>query len=145
MSEVNGSKMATRVFRAVWQHPHISRVEIARSLGIEKSTVTTEVSRLMEKGLIEEVREGVASSSGGRRPIHLSISRSAGHLVGIDLRPDSYRALAVDLMGNVLVEYSAVVSFAGKSLAKTLLSSRSAPRSVSVTRPFWESGWAWAA
>lgn len=116
-----GSKLAARVFRAIWQRPHISRVEISKNLGIEKSTVTNEVSKLIDAGIVEETKEGDASAKGGRRPIHLAVSRSAGHLIGIDLGRDSYTAVAVDLLGTVLGELRGSIDIRGGNFAKSAL------------------------
>jgi predicted NBD/HSP70 family sugar kinase len=122
MPEVGaGSKLAARVFRAIWQHPHISRVEISKSLGIEKSTVTNEVGKLMDAGIVEETKEGDASSRGGRRPISLAVSRSAGHLIGIDLGRDSYTAVAVDLLGTVIDEMRGSIDIRGDNFTKSVL------------------------
>ena len=61
---------AGRIVRTIWQNPHISRVGIAERLGLSKSTVTYQVSRLIESGIIDEISEGAAGNRGGRRPIH---------------------------------------------------------------------------
>jgi predicted NBD/HSP70 family sugar kinase len=66
--------------------------------------VTNQVARLIELGIIEEVAEGSAGVRGGRRPIHLAISRGYGRVIGIEVQVESYVALAVDLAGEVLGE-----------------------------------------
>lgn len=113
--------MSARVFRAIWQRPHISRVEIARYLQVEKSTITTEVSSLLKKGIIEETMEGDASPRGGRRPIHLGVRSEAGHLIGIDLQSNSYTAISVDLLGNVLAKHSDRIEINRDGFEKTAL------------------------
>jgi predicted NBD/HSP70 family sugar kinase len=100
----SGSRSAGRIFRAIWRTPHISRVDIANTLGLDKSTVTNQVNRLISLGLIEETEAGEASSRGGRRPIQLAIKRSFGHIIGIEVQVASYTAVAVDLSGEVLGE-----------------------------------------
>ena len=117
----SGSRMSARVFRAIWQHPHISRVEIARNLGIEKSTVTVEVNKLLEQGLVEETKEGDASRNGGRKPIQLAICSTAGRIIGIDLQSDSYRAIAVDLLGNVLCEHTGDIDIDHDNFVKSAI------------------------
>jgi len=97
-----GPNTAARIVRTIWQNPRISRVDIAERLGFDKSTVTNQVARLIEIGVIEEIAEGEAGIKGGRRPIHLAVNRSFGRVIGIEIQPGSCIALAVDLAGDVL-------------------------------------------
>jgi predicted NBD/HSP70 family sugar kinase len=99
-----GPKTAARVVRTIWQNPHISRVGIAERLSLDKSTVTNQVTRLIEIGIIEEIAEGSAGTRGGRRPIHLAMNRSFGTVIGIEIQVESYVAVAVDLGGEILAE-----------------------------------------
>jgi predicted NBD/HSP70 family sugar kinase len=100
----SGPQTAARIVRTIWLNPRISRIGIAERLGLDKSTVTNQVARLIELGIIEEVSEGSAGARGGRRPIHLAISRGYGRVIGIEVQVESYVALAVDLAGEVLGE-----------------------------------------
>ena len=100
----SGSRTASRIFKAIWRSPNISRVDIANKLGLDKSTVTNQVSRLIELGIIEETEVGEASSRGGRRPIQLAIRKSFGRIIGIEIQVASYTAVAVDLTGEILGE-----------------------------------------
>ncbi len=106
---VQGTNNIARIFRAIWRRPNISRVALADRLGLDKSTVTNQVNLLIERGLIEEVQEGHASSRGGRRPIHLGIRRSFGRILGIELQQDAYVALATDLSGEILGEHRGTI------------------------------------
>jgi predicted NBD/HSP70 family sugar kinase len=99
-----GPNTAARIVRTIWQNPRISRVGIAERLGLDKSTVTNQVARLIEIGLIEEIAEGSAGSRGGRRPIHLAMNRSFGRVIGIEILVESYIAVVVDLAGEILGE-----------------------------------------
>jgi predicted NBD/HSP70 family sugar kinase len=99
-----GARSASRIFRAVWRTPNISRVDIADMLGLDKSTVTNQVNRLIDLGIIEETEVGEASSKGGRRPIQLAVRRSFGRVIGIEIQVASYTAVVVDLAGEILGE-----------------------------------------
>ena len=78
----DGPRTAARIVRTIWQNPRISRVGLAEHLGLDKSTVTNQVARLIEIGIIEEVAEGSAGIKGGRRPIHLAMNRSIRSRLG---------------------------------------------------------------
>jgi predicted NBD/HSP70 family sugar kinase len=99
-----GQNTAARIVRTIWQNPRISRVGIAERLGLDKSTVTNQVAKLIDIGLIEEIDEGSAGTRGGRRPIHLAMNRSFGRVIGIEIQVEYYVAVVVDLAGEVLGE-----------------------------------------
>jgi predicted NBD/HSP70 family sugar kinase len=101
-----GLRSSARIARTIWQNPRISRIDIAERLGLDKSTITDQVARLIDCGLIEEIDEGSAGVRGGRRPIHLSMNRSFGRVIGIEIQAKSYIAVAVDLAGEMLAEMS---------------------------------------
>jgi predicted NBD/HSP70 family sugar kinase len=96
------TRTATRIFRAIWRNPNISRIDLADTLGLDKSTVTKQVACLIDNGLIIEKEEGEASSRGGRRPIYLAVNREYGRFIGIELQLGFYEAVVVDLAGNIL-------------------------------------------
>ncbi len=68
----------------------VSRAEIARQTGLSRSTVSSLVTDLQDKGLVHE-REPDASPrgpEGGRPGVLVALDRSAGALVGIDFGHD---------------------------------------------------------
>ena len=66
-----GPNTAARIVRTIWLSPRISRVGIAERLGLDKSTVTNQVSRLIEIGLIDEISEGSSGTRGEGDPFTL--------------------------------------------------------------------------
>ncbi len=115
------TRTAARIFRVVWRKPGISRVDIASSLGLDKSTVTNQVSRLIELGLIVETEEGEASSKGGRRPIQLVINRKFGRIIGIEVQLGLYVAVVVDLSGEILGERRGTLDISNDNFAESVL------------------------
>jgi len=112
---------AARIIRTIWQNPRISRVGIAERLGLDKSTVTNQVSRLIEFGIIEEIAEGSAGTRGGRRPIHLAMNRSFGRVIGIEIQVENYVAVVVDLAGEILAETRGSASMAQAGCSEMML------------------------
>jgi glucokinase-like ROK family protein len=81
--------------------PHgISRAELAETLGVSRSTVSTIVNHLLEGGLVLE--RGAGASRGGRRPIVLEINPGAGRVVGVDIGASHLVAILADLNGATL-------------------------------------------
>jgi predicted NBD/HSP70 family sugar kinase len=92
----------SRVMREIWTNKAISRIQIAKNLALDKSTISSIVASLLHSGIIKEHAEGEAGPQGGRKPVYLKLNRSYGCVLGIELRPESYTAVAVDLEGEIL-------------------------------------------
>lgn len=105
-SKRNRMMNRSRILRVIWHHPGTSRVEIASRLGLDKSTVSSVVTELLEHGIIKETAEGSASPQGGRRPVELQINAGYGSVLGIELQRDFYRAVLSDLTGTIIGEWS---------------------------------------
>jgi len=121
VATMTGPRTAARVFRAVWRKPGISRIDIAASLGLDKSTVTNQVSRLIDLGLIVETEEGESSSKGGRRPIQLVINKKFGRIIGIEVQFGLYVAVVVDLAGSVLAERRGQLHITNDNFSQSVL------------------------
>jgi predicted NBD/HSP70 family sugar kinase len=105
----------------VWRKPGISRIDIAASLSLDKSTVTNQVSRLIELGLIIETEAGEASSKGGRRPIQLVINKKFGRIIGLEIQLGRYVAVVVDLAGEILGERRGVLDISAEGFSDGVL------------------------
>lgn len=77
----------------------ISRATIAAQTGLNKGTVSSLVSDLMDDHLIYE--SGPGESSGGRRPVMLLFNESAGYSIGIDIGVNYLLGILTDLNGNI--------------------------------------------
>jgi len=99
-----GDLNISRVLRLIWQTKGISRIEIAQRLGIDKSTVTKIVASLQEIGIIRAFAQGNAGPLGGRKPIQLEIVSEFGLSVGIEITPEGFVAVILDLHGTILRE-----------------------------------------
>ena len=91
-----------RILRTIWLNKGISRIEIARMLNIDKSTVTNIVTKLIKVGIVKSIAEGQASPVGGRKPIHLAIKKDFGSILGFEIQPDSYKAVITNLEGEII-------------------------------------------
>ena len=102
LNEINTS----RVLQKLWFSKGISRVDIARELGLGKSTVTNIVSALMRRNLVKRVTGGKSGPSGGRRPSHLMINDGYGYILGLEIQTERFTAVAVDVQGAVIFSRS---------------------------------------
>ena len=92
--------LADSVLHLIWQKHQISRAEIAREIGLSRSTVTEVVKELLNSGFVKEVGSGV--SSGGRKPIVLEFQNEARIILGIDIGATHVSATLIDLSGQIL-------------------------------------------
>ncbi|MDA3808951.1 MAG: ROK family protein [Spirochaetaceae bacterium] len=96
----------------------ISRIEVSRQLGLDRSTITNLVNPLLDLSIVKIVSEGDAPSRGGRRPVLLGINENFGSILGIDLQINTYNAVLINLKGDVLKEWSGALFFT--DLIKTI-------------------------
>lgn len=92
----------TIVLNTIRQQQPLSRADISSVIGLNKATVSSLVSELIESQLVSEI--GPGESSGGRKPTLLLFNRSAGFAIGVDIRVNDLLAVLVDMEGNVVRE-----------------------------------------
>ncbi|MBI9104220.1 MAG: ROK family transcriptional regulator [Spirochaetales bacterium] len=91
-----------RIMREIWMNREISRIDIARSLSLDKSTISNNVNELLEMGVIVESSEGTSGPQGGRKPVNIKLNKNFGCVLGLEIGPESFTAVAVDLEGEIL-------------------------------------------
>jgi len=94
------------ILEAVWMHEGISRIELAKRLDIDKSTVSNIVGDLIERDLLDEYDQAFASSLGGRKPVKLRLNKGFGSVIGLEIQPDFYRVVVVNLKGEKVFTFT---------------------------------------
>ena len=107
------------VLHQVRQSGRTSRVDLSRSLGLEKSSITAIVGELVENGLLREAAAGEGPVSVGRRPVALELNSEYCCFLGIEVQPTRYQSVLLDLGGRVLHQEAGPIapgirSFEGK-------------------------------
>src|SRR5699024_8884984 len=90
------------VLETVRKQSPISRADIANVTTLNKGTVSSLVSELINEKMITE--SGPGKSSGGRRPVILNFNNKSGYCIGIDLGVNYVLGLLTDLEGNIIIE-----------------------------------------
>jgi len=90
-----------RIMREIWIRHKTSRIQISRSLGLDKATISYAINELINKGMIVEIEEGQSGPQGGRKPMYITLNRHYGCVLGVEVRPESCVAVAVDLDGAI--------------------------------------------
>ena len=100
-----------RILRTVWEQEPISRIDIARSLDLSKSTITLIVAQLIERNIVIEKTIGTTTLSGGRKPVGLGINADYGVIIGIEFQTDLARIVLVSLDGTIILREQEFLDF----------------------------------
>jgi len=109
----------SRIIREIWLAKNISRIEIAKKLNLNKSTVTHIVRELLDRNMVVLAELGDPGPKGGRKPVMLTLNRKFGYVLGFELRPDGYTVVAVDLEGKILFSRSHKIPISRDSFTAT--------------------------
>ncbi|MBR0008334.1 MULTISPECIES: transcriptional repressor XylR [Bacillus] len=90
------------LLKEILKNSPISRAKLSEMTGLNKSTVSSQVSTLMKENLVFEIGQG--QSSGGRRPVMLVFNKKAGYSVGIDVGVDYINGILTDLEGTIVLD-----------------------------------------
>ena len=88
------SDLESNILKRVRASNGVSRVELARHLGLAPSTAGIYVERLIEEGYLEETDK--AERETGRPPTLLRLNPERGEFVGVDFEARNIMAVAVD-------------------------------------------------
>lgn len=73
------------VLQQIFIDEPISRIQISRNLGLNKSTVSAIYNDLKEKDLVVETGQGDSSEVGGRKPVMIKVNKDYGYTINFDL------------------------------------------------------------
>lgn len=99
-----------RIYKLIYNKKEISRQDISLELDLSLPTVNQNLKELTEIGLIDY--SGSFKSTGGRKAQAIVPIKDAKVAVGLDIRKNSIRILAIDLYGNVLDYEKYIKTFA---------------------------------
>ncbi len=96
------------VIRLIHSQAPISRVQLANMTQLNKSTISSLVVELLERGLL---REGGQDLSGGGRPAtHLELNPDAGRIIGVELGVEEISLITANFTGQILQRIDHAIS-----------------------------------
>ncbi len=106
ISQTKDIRSANRltIIKHILNKKHISRARISEETGLNKATVSTIVKEWMSLKLVEETAAG--DSSGGRKPIILTLAARAGYCIAMDIGTQAVTLILTDLNNEILVRVS---------------------------------------
>lgn len=96
----------TRVLRSIYLNRDLSRVDISKRLGLNKSTVSKIVAYLEDISIVETAAIGDAGPTGGRRPIHLRVRANFGCIMGVEIQTEAFSVVGIDLHGDIFFSHT---------------------------------------
>ncbi len=141
---MNGTALPL-VMRTLRRDGAMPRVELARRLGMDRSTVTHVVNYLIGAGVVAEAGVTDASRRGGRRPVVLAIRDERLLAGGVELTAERFRAVILDNAGRLRLrtwgrnrhpnDPAAAVEAACRALMSRAVRARLVPFAVGVALP----------
>ncbi|WP_232822955.1 ROK family protein [Oceanibium sediminis] len=96
--------MKQQIFERIRSLGQLSRIEVAKDLGVSAGSVTTLTSELLQDGYLEETRSAPRDVTRGRPKVALQVRRSAGYVAGIKISNEAHTAVVVDFAGRPVGE-----------------------------------------
>ncbi|MGY4687041.1 hypothetical protein X928_01015 [Petrotoga miotherma DSM 10691] len=88
------------ILKEIFLEKQIDRASLARKTSLSGGTVTKITSDLLKKGLIRVV--GESTSTGGRKPVLLSINPNFGNILGVKIGLGYLQLIITNLSGKIL-------------------------------------------
>lgn len=97
------------VLNCIRQQGPVARVEIARLIGLSRTTVSSIVDELLQDGLVEEGSVLSAAPNGGRRATLVQFNADAGISLGVDIGRTHLTIVAANLSGTVFARQAGLL------------------------------------
>ncbi len=104
MADINQlhSINTSRILRAIWLNPGVSRIKVAEMLDLDRSTVTKIMQVILDRGLVVTAGKNTEQSGVGRRQISLRVNEDIGVVAGIEVQDSRFVAVVTTIAGKVL-------------------------------------------
>lgn len=87
------------IFKLIHKLGPISRKELAENTGYSAATISNHVKTLIDRGFVIEKEKG--HSTGGRKPVYVTVNPERGYIVSIDIEVDSVSIVIFNLTLNI--------------------------------------------
>ncbi|MFR8043263.1 MAG: ROK family protein [Clostridium butyricum] len=131
MKEVNHSKIKEtnrkKIIKLLLEKDEITKLDISRTLNISITTVSTNISELKEKGIVENVR--AMKSTGGRKAMAIKLNEQCNYALGLALTPRHIKLSLINIKSseieNIRVRHNnegieEIVNLASNNILKIL-------------------------
>lgn len=106
LHSIDRSKVAdsniNKIIQILYKHRELTKHDIAAISHLSIPTVTNNLSKLIEDGLVTE--SGVAESTGGRKPVLVKLVPNSRFSLGVDISPLKVRIILTNLFTEIKAE-----------------------------------------
>ncbi|KHD35456.1 ArsR family transcriptional regulator [Clostridium acetobutylicum] len=95
MFDIDQNSNKGKILNLLYRKRELTKLDISNEIGVSVPTVISNVNELIREGFVEE--SGVASSTGGRKPIIVSFIPNSRYAFGVDINPDMARVVLTNL------------------------------------------------
>lgn len=95
-----GKANRSRIINLLYKKGELTKQDISQALGLSLPTITQNLRKLMEEGLVEE--NGTIESTGGRKPKVVALRDNARVAVGVELSKNHVKLVLIDLHARLL-------------------------------------------
>lgn len=96
-----------KIIESILVNKKISRADLSTTTGLNKATISIIVKELLDLNLIQE--STIGDSTGGRKPIMLTIKDDIGYMIAVDLNVHSMDIIVTNLSYKTLSSYNIVM------------------------------------
>ncbi|HPO02582.1 MAG TPA: ROK family transcriptional regulator [Treponemataceae bacterium] len=112
----------SRILRAIWLNPGVSRIQAAELLDLDRSTVTKIMQVILDRGLVVTAGKSTEQSGVGRRQVQLRIREDLGVVIGLELQAARCSGVITTLEGSVLHSFESPGAADAGNLAERIVS-----------------------
>ncbi len=97
-----GQETKANVLHLIKSSGPLSRADVAKTLNMSRSTISSIVDQLLQEGRIREGSTGESTPAGGRKPVELHYIPNAKYALGVDIGATKTNAVITDLEGCII-------------------------------------------
>lgn len=111
----------SRILRTIWLNPGISRISLADSLNLDRSTVTKIMKVILDQNFVHTAGKKIDQTGVGRRQVHLKINTDIGVVLGLEVQDSRSSFVIVSIEGSILHAYESDQGVQKESLVHHIL------------------------
>lgn len=109
-----------RILKILWAQGQATQIEISETIGVDRSTVSRNINRLFEQGILKKSGSLDPGPKGGRRTEIVDLNPNWKQLLGISVEQGELYAVLADFSGRVVKEYSTFTKVTSKNIEEKL-------------------------
>ena len=124
----------SHVLKLLRENPGLSRIDLSRILDVNRSTMTSLTSELLDRGVIRRASRELKTEGAGRKPIPLEVVPDFGCVLGVEVQAECIVVNCVDLAGDLIFMRKEMVSAERDTVVANIARNVASARAEMATR-----------